>query len=148
MKTHIVLHHSLTADGRTFSWGAIRRYHMGTNKWQDIGYHYGVELIEYDYEVLVGRPEQDTAAACREGDMNRKGIHVCCVGNFDLTAPPEPLLAKLTKYIVAPLVLRHKIPFSNIVGHRDYATYKSCPGKLFDINALRGRVVRHLTGED
>jgi N-acetyl-anhydromuramyl-L-alanine amidase AmpD len=34
-------------------------------------------------------------------------------------------------------MLRHNIPPERIVGHRDYATYKSCPGTKFDLERFR-----------
>jgi N-acetylmuramoyl-L-alanine amidase len=143
--THIMVHHSLTADDEALSWQAIRAYHTVFNKWDDIGYHYGVEKLGNEYEVLGGRPESDVAAACREGKMNEKAIHVCCVGNFDKVPPSPQLLAKLVKYVLVPLVKRYKIPWGNIIAHRDYAGYKTCPGRLFDMDKLRELVKLELS---
>lgn len=134
-----MLHHSLTADGRSVSWGAIRRYHK-SKKWRDIGYHYGVELVNEDYEVLLGRPEGWLGAACLEGKMNEQAFHVCCVGNFDLMVPSEQMLTVLVDRLLVPLVEKHKISPDAIVGHREYATYKSCPGKLFDVEKVKRMV--------
>jgi N-acetylmuramoyl-L-alanine amidase len=138
--THIMIHHSLTEDGESLSWQAIRAYHTLFNKWADIGYHYGVERVNGDVEVLVGRPESDVAAACKEGKMNERAIHVCCVGNFDTTPPSPQVIDKLIKYVVVPLMKRYKIPIGNIVAHRDYASYKTCPGGLFDMVKFREKV--------
>ena len=131
-RTHIVLHHSLTADSKTVSWQAIRRYHMDAMGWSDIGYHYGIELVSDRHEVLVGRPEHLAAAAVREQDMNRLGLHVCLVGNFDIAPPTEVMLEVAAKSILLPLMRRHGIPLVRVVGHHLYAPYKTCPGSLFD----------------
>lgn len=147
-RNKIMIHHSLTADSGTVSWSAIRRYHVDTNKWKDIGYHYGVELLQDwasgTYEALVGRPETWRAAACLEGNMNEHAIHVCCVGNFDDYPPQEALLNTLVRSIILPVIERYKISPDAIVGHRDYAHYKTCPGKKFNLDELRARVWREL----
>lgn len=146
-RTHIMVHHSLTADGDTVSWPAIRRFHVETNGWRDIGYHYGLELVPdpgkpgaHSYEVLVGRPESEQAAACPQGGMNVSAIHVCVVGNFDTLAPSTEQLRVLAERIVRPLMVRYGIPAEHIVGHHDYNPAKSCPGLLFDLNKLREMV--------
>lgn len=135
-KRYIMLHHSLTADGATVSWGAIRKYHVETNGWRDVGYHYGIERIGDALEVLLGRNEEDHAAACKEARMNALAVHVCCVGNFDVEAPSAELLKKLAS-LLRSIMLRHGLEPRDIVAHRDFATYKTCPGSLFDLEAVR-----------
>ena len=70
-RTHIMLHHSFTRACQTVSWGAIRRHHVETLGWGEIGYHYGVELVGDHYEVLMGRSELDPASACPQGAKGR-----------------------------------------------------------------------------
>lgn len=138
VRTAVMIHHSLTADGKTVSWQAIRDYHVKVMGWDDIAYHAGVEVVNGRLEALLGRPSTERAAACKEGHMNETALHVCVVGNFDLAPPSDELLAFLARYVVRPWLHDwHMFDPARIVGHRDYATYKSCPGKLFDLNRLR-----------
>ena len=158
--THIVLHHSLTKDSETVSWGAIRRYHTSwkcngeiitqakarelmavgvkgvESPWRDIGYHFGIELIGNEYEVLLGRMPYETGAHCTQQGMNSKALGILFTGNFDLIKPPEAMWKK-GLLVVAALCKAFKIPVDNIQGHRYYAGYKSCPGKLFDVDKFK-----------
>jgi N-acetyl-anhydromuramyl-L-alanine amidase AmpD len=127
-----MLHHSLTKDTATVSWDAIRRYHIEVNGWKDIGYHFGVELVGSSYQILQGRNLATPGAHCKEQSMNRLAIGICVVGNFDLAPPPPEQLIAL-RSLVKTLMQEHNIPVENIVLHRQYATYKSCPGKLFPV---------------
>lgn len=142
-----MLHHSATKDGPTVSWGAIEDFHVNTNGWNDIGYHYGVELIGGRYYTMVGRSESEDAAACKEAGMNRHAIHVCLIGNFD-DAPPDPAMLEAAKRrILLPIMRRHSMTPENVIGHRDAGLiagfdwrkgqYKSCPGRAFDLDLVR-----------
>lgn len=137
LRTHIMLHHSLTQDSGTVSWGAIRRYHMQTEGWRAIGYHYGVELVADHHEAMIGRSELEQAAACPQGSMNERAIHVCCVGNFDLGPPPAEMLEALVHLVLLPVMGRYGIPAQRIVGHHDFNPAKTCPGTQFDLDQVR-----------
>lgn len=128
--THIVIHHSLTKDGTTVSWGAIRWYHTQTLGWLQIGYHYGVELVGQYYEILAGRMQDQIGAHCKEGGMNNCSLGICCVGNFDAEIVPSAQLDTLIK-LTRSLMGVFQIPKSNVHRHTDFAGYKSCPGTKF-----------------
>lgn len=132
-KTHIVIHHSATADSGTVSWNAIRRYHVGQG-WKNIGYHLGIEWIldaagHGHYEALIGRPFDEDGAHCSQGSMNRLGLGVVLVGNFDIAAPSEDMLRFSARHVAA-LCRVLGIPVSHLRRHSDFAP-KSCPGTLF-----------------
>lgn len=146
-RDYICLHHSLTADGQTVSAGAIEDYHRNTNGWRDVGYHYFVELIGDRYYVIVGRPEEEIAAACVEAQMNSRAIHVCLVGNYDERPPALRMLEVATRRIFLPVMHRHGITPERVIGHRDAGLmdgfdwrrgqFKSCPGRAFDLDVVR-----------
>lgn len=135
--THIIIHHSLTQDGQTVSWEAIRQYHIKEQGWRDIGYHFGIELLpDGAYHILTGRPLNETGAHCKEEGMNGKSIGFCFVGNYDEDRPPSAMLVKAAAYIQGLMDVFGIIP-ANVRGHRDYATYKSCPGRKFRMDEFR-----------
>ena len=149
-RRYIVVHHSLTKDGETVSWGAIEHYHVAARGWRDIGYHAGVELVGGGYYALIGRNVNEAAAAVKEMDMNELALHVCVVGNFDVTPPDKADLAVLARRVVIPWMTMFGIPAEHVIGHRDVGLmagydwregkYQSCPGRSFDLESFRGLV--------
>uniref|UniRef100_A0A6M3KW65 Putative N-acetylmuramoyl-L-alanine amidase n=1 Tax=viral metagenome TaxID=1070528 RepID=A0A6M3KW65_9ZZZZ len=132
----IILHHSLTKDGETVSWQAIRRYHLDLG-WSDIGYHFGIELVNDHYEILLGRMSNVIGAHCRNGGMNAQSLGICFVGNFDI-APPDGRMLLLGFKLIHCLLTVFEIPKGNIFGHCDFAN-RTCPGELFPLEEFKKR---------
>lgn len=140
--THLVVHHSLTEDGDTKNWNAIRKYHMETNGWADIGYHYGIEKVRGKITLQYGRKVSRTGA--HVAGMNKNTIGICVVGNYDKRAPSAEKLNKL-EALVRQLQRTFKVPSKNVIGHWEAQRLqglppeqrKSCPGTKFDMAAFR-----------
>ena len=134
---YIILHHSFTKDGIKLSWNAIRDYHINTFDMDDIGYHYGIENVRGKYLTMSGRMPYIRGAHTKQvvngRKMNWSSIGICCVGNYDEVEPPVEMLVELNK-LVSWLQYEYSITDDKIKFHRDYADYKSCPGKLFPRN--------------
>jgi N-acetyl-anhydromuramyl-L-alanine amidase AmpD len=139
--THIIIHHSLTKDSQTVSFDAIKHYHTKVLGWKDIGYHYILERVgKDDFQIFKGRDLNETGAHCKEQGMNHKSIGICCVGNYDEVFPPPMMVDKLIE-LLKQLMIVFQIPIENIKGHREYAHYKTCPGKEFDLKLIKQRLV-------
>lgn len=142
----IIIHHSLTKDSGTVSWGSIRNYHTGPNGWSDIGYHFGVELVQSgqsggyalnEYEILLGRMPDQIGAHCLGKNSNSVGV--CVVGNFDEGPVPPRQWAKALQ-LVRWLRRQYEIPVERVLGHREAAPNRTCPGKNFDMDRFRKAV--------
>ncbi len=148
---YIVIHHSATKDSGTVSWQAIRRYHVLTNGWLDIGYHFGLELIDDGgglarTEILIGRMPGTVGAHTKEAGMNRRSLGILCTGNFDEDLLPRDMIERLGN-LVQWLQRVYNIPKRNVIGHREVGLmvgldwrngqYKSCPGSNFDLDRFR-----------
>ena len=139
-KTHIIIHHSLTPDGKTVDWNAIWNYHTKTLGWSSIGYHWGLEDIAGRLQVLRGRPTDCDGAHSLE--FNKNGIGICCVGNFDVQVPTMELYNLLSDFCKWLMGL-YGIPKENVLGHGEgqkmlgVKDFKTCPGKMFNMDQLR-----------
>lgn len=146
----IVIHHSLTKDGKTVDWEGIRKYHTSyrhygevvtkdrfvtlqaagarglESPWSDIGYHAGIERVNGVLTLMTGRDLSKYGAHCA-GKNDHIGI--CLVGNFDL-APPDDATLSLAATLTAGYLKRFKLSADTVHRHHDFAA-KSCPGKLF-----------------
>ena len=132
----IIIHHSASVDGKTQNWGEIRRYHTVSKGWLDIGYHYGIELVDYDYEVLIGRFEDENGAHCP--GQNDKALGICIVGNFEKMPVPLEQWAKALK-LVRQLIKNHNLSRGDIYGHRDFKA-TACPGQYFDMSKFKSEL--------
>lgn len=148
--TGIIIHHSLTKDGKTVDWDGIKKYHTSyrhngvvvkkeefirlqtagakglESPWADIAYHAGVERINGVLTQLTGRSLTATGAHC-VGHNDTVGI--CIVGNFD-AAPPDDELLAYSANVTAGYLRLCSLGVDTVHRHHDYAA-KSCPGKLF-----------------
>lgn len=145
MKHYLVIHHSATLDNDALSWAAIRRYHVETNGWRDIGYHFGFELFAGEPVGLIGRPLLARAAAEPRGSANRLGVHCCFVGNYDQHEPaPEllrfaaPILADICESLVIDIARDQSI--RSHASFRKHVDGKTCPGKKFPMDGLRSLI--------
>jgi N-acetyl-anhydromuramyl-L-alanine amidase AmpD len=131
----IIIHHSATKDSGTVSWGAIRRYHITECEWMDIGYHFGIELVQdvvaSQYEILCGRPLH--FAGAHTTGHNANSIGICMVGNFDIVPPSKGQLDRLNGLIKGLKILFPTI--TKVSFHRAYAN-KTCPGTSFTKNMI------------
>jgi hypothetical protein len=131
--TKIIIHASATQDDPTFSWGAIRRWHIDHNRWIDIGYNAGCELVGNHYEVMNGRPWELDGAHCI--GQNSQSLGFCLVGDFSNNPPPAGQLLASVQFLREWLRL-YGIPRSEIYPHRHFNN-TDCPGKAFNIEVLR-----------
>ncbi len=134
----ITVHHSLTKDSGSVSWGAIKKYHTEIKGWSDIGYHVGVELVtsgnEIYFEILMGRMWDRQGAHAR--GYNQGNLAICFVGNFDLREPPEAQLKAGAK-IISYWRKLFDIPMAGIYPHSFFDPNKTCPGLQFSMNQLK-----------
>lgn len=141
---YVVVHTSATVDkaGKPVDATAesIRRYHVEHNGWNDIGYHYVIRMngsVEYGRALAV--------EGAHVGGFNPETIGICVSGNGDVmpfTVAQRRSLATLC----AKLCKEFGLPAHNVIGHREAdehgapEVYKTCPGTLVDLDAIRADV--------
>jgi N-acetyl-anhydromuramyl-L-alanine amidase AmpD len=124
----IVVHHSLTKDGKVSDFEGMRRYHMEEKGWTDIGYHFVIEQVGNEITTRIGRDPSEIGAHC-VGKNNYIGI--CVVGNYDVghDTLSRAHLAALVN-LTLNLMLMYNLNVSSIHKHSEFAP-KSCPGTGF-----------------
>jgi len=125
----VCIHHSATADSATSSWEAIRRWHIETNGWDEIGYHYGIEDVAGSLRLRIGRPLSLPGA--HAVGLNSSHIGICIVGNFDRDLPSIHRLDYLA-LVIADICRNYRLPVdSNSIKYHNDVSAKTCPGELF-----------------
>ena len=126
---YIILHHSAFPDGRTLDWPRIRRYHCHKLGWQNVGYHFGVDIVKDTYEIILGRLLTVQGAHCR--GYNGCSIGICCIGNFEVEEPEATQLYVVQNLVRSLLELFH-LDRDAVKGHNEFRN-TLCPGKFFPL---------------
>jgi hypothetical protein len=137
----LIIHH--TASSQNTKLETIRRWHKERG-WQDVGYHYVMEIHNGRGVLKIGRP--DTQPGAHTVGWNNKAIGLVVVGNYDTETIGERLYMDILAAVVH-ICLKYSIPADKIFGHRDKAS-TACPGKHFPLAKLREEVKRSLAPTD
>ena len=156
--TAVTLHHSATKDGLVVDTKAIRRFHTSWRRgnriitpkeaellmaqgipvirpWRGPGYHFFIEQVDDEYEIIVGRMMDEPGA--HTAGYNTQNLGICFVGDFDKTEVPQRQW-NLGVKLVRTLHRVFDIRLGDIKGHRQYARDgRTCPGRLFDVQQFR-----------
>lgn len=150
----IILHHtseiydipSARIDNNKFQMPAIYKGVL-EKKDPDVNYHFVVEKIKGDYNVIMARP---FVYMCDWEDidvnMNNRAIHISLLGNYDFTIPKLRMYQILAFRLINPLLRLFNLSPNKIKFHRDVSSNKdlSCPGDFVDEGRLISQVRRYI----
>jgi LysM repeat protein len=140
---YILIHHSATEIGNAelFDKGHRRR-----GFWNGLGYHFVIDngssgtrdgQIETSHRWI----HQMDGAHCNASDMNKIGIGICLVGNFDTDAASPYQISSLA-WLVRQLQAKYKIPASRVLRHSDVPGKDThCPGAKFPWSEFRKQLL-------
>ena len=136
---YIIVHHTATDIGKALQ---VHRAHEDRGFWNGLGYHFLIDngtLGKGDGQIEVSPRwiKQQDGAHCQAGGMNKVGIGIALVGNFNVDHPTQNQLQSLT-YLLRTLMRYYHIPPGNVMGHRDVpGAATDCPGKQFPWQSIR-----------
>ena len=131
----LTLHHAAGWQAWTIDQGkeqvkAIQEFHQNGRGWNDIGYHF---LVDLGGNIYQGRPE--TVLGAHVGGANTGNIGVCILGCYH---PPETGWACFDTmtdetenaliHLYAWVAENYSVDPQVLLGHRDYFGNTACPG--------------------
>ncbi len=121
-------------DTVRFQTNKFRNYQYRIHMQADINYHFIIEKINDDFEVVLGRPFAVDCIYEDIPDIYRNSLHVAIMGSCDFNIPTDRLYKKIVYNVLAPSKLLFNIPVSRILTHNEISTNKEidCPGSYFD----------------
>ena len=101
---------------------AIRRSHVNSRGWADIGYHFVIDPLGNVWEA---RPLIYQGAHVK--DHNERNMGVMVLGNFEEQVPTRAALIALDAFVRSQMN-RFGVPVSRVVTHQELAA-TACPGR-------------------
>lgn len=114
------------------------------DKTGDINYHYVVEKIKEDYQVIVTRP---FVYLCDWPDIdlniNNRSIHIGLLGNYSFAVPEKRLYEVLAYRLLNPFMKMFHLNPKRIKLHRDISREEiDCPGDFVEMARIEALVRR------
>ncbi len=140
--THIVIHHSATFNGNA---AIFDKQHRKRGFWNGLGYHFVIgngSSQRRNGQVEIGHRwvNQMDGAHCNAMDMNKIGIGICLVGNFDEQKPSTDQINSLSS-LVLQLRKQFGISSKNVIRHNQVQGKNThCPGSNFPWGNFKDRV--------
>tara|TARA_R100000322_G_C5444544_1_gene191412 strand:+ start:895 stop:1425 length:531 start_codon:yes stop_codon:yes gene_type:complete len=129
----IVVHQTATEDNGQFTAYNIASFHVNTNDWAGIGYHY---LITDDGTIYQTNP--DNVSSYHASGYNTRSLGVAITGDHDLGDEISTKKYNALVYLLAKLCNKYNLSSSAIVGHNETGSPKQCPS--LDMDKLRSEV--------
>lgn len=104
----------------------IQAFHIDTNGWCDIGYHF---VVSQAGKIYQGRSDERRPAA-HVANQNSGNVGICLIGDF-MKNPPKSAQFEAASRILAWVTTTYDIPLepSAVKGHRQWPGQStSCPG--------------------
>ena len=126
----LTVHHTYRPLASSFNGAStirsIQNYHMDSNGWSDIGYHFLIGTYSSGQTVIYqGRPENVLGA--HTGGANTNNVGVNLIGDYDMEKV-HPNGYKAMINTLAWLCDRYNISPNEIYGHKDFSN-TACPGQ-------------------
>ena len=134
-KTRMAIHHTVTAamGDPTSILRSIQAYHMDSNGWCDVGYHF---LVSLDGRVWEGRELDFLGTHVANHNTNNIGVsfmgcfHTSSCSSLPPNVPPDAMIDGAAR-VVAELGRLYGITpnGTTVIGHRDHSgASTACPG--------------------
>ena len=115
----LVIHHSAVPP--TVGPKRIAEYHVNSQNWPGIGYHF---LIADD--GIIYQTNRLETVSYHAAKVNPRGVGICFLGNFMKQVPP-PAQLQAGAHLIAWLLQELKLDLETVKGHQEYMQ-TSCPG--------------------
>ena len=104
-----------------------------TKTMHDVPYHYVIERVKQEIEVVMGRP---FGVHCDYDDIPSPydfSYHIAIMGNYEKDIPHPRLYQKMCYNCLSPMIRMSGIGIKRIFLHSEVSTNKdlSCPGSFF-----------------
>jgi len=122
--THLCIHHSAVAG--TVPVEHVAKYHVETQDWPGIGYHYYVKPDGAIYQT-----QRLETVSYHVNHNNDYSVGICVSGTFTYATPPQ-IQIDAAAHLCAWLMQELAITEQNILGHKEFPRNDtSCPGETW-----------------